>query len=447
MAMTEGDGVGSGVNASSLCASYRGFGLVERLLWLAKRQPKTRSETVPELLRVIKQSYNSKVYTDVVSMYEESGGEVSDAEWLRNVAAEVKVKLSKLKNDLALAQKAVVKENIRMALNDMGELHMEIGDYTNALRFFSRTRDYCTTQAQYVTLCINLIRAHFAKGSLSQIVPTIVRLRPSMEANGEDVVVSSQLDAIQGLVAFVEQDYLSAAESFLKVTTDLGETLNEIVICKDVAVYGGLCCVATFSRQKLKKTVLAHPTFRTLLESAPLIRDIIQNMANSDYANVFSKLRELQEHAKLDIYLSRVLENIAERIRIGAIEQYVLPFKRFSLGRMAEVFSTTPKKLEKELTGLIAKQVLHIKIDQESGCAVKWEADPRAVAFQSILEASERLVLNAQHCQFRRILKSRGVMQDTLQSPNDFGDPQSVTDDVELQTFSAGDDDYENFLA
>ena len=54
--------------------------------------------------------------------------------------------------------------------------------------------------------------------------------------------------------------YLQAAMSFLTVPANIGSTFNKILHVEDVAIYGGLCALATLDRKQLKSMV--HIVFK-----------------------------------------------------------------------------------------------------------------------------------------------------------------------------------------
>lgn len=44
---------------------------------------------------------------------------------------------------------------------------------------------------------------------------------------------------------------------FLDVSCGLGDTFNEVILPRDVAIYGGLCALATYDRSEIKaRTVI-----------------------------------------------------------------------------------------------------------------------------------------------------------------------------------------------
>jgi COP9 signalosome complex subunit 1 len=70
------------------------------------------------------------------------------------------------------------------------------------------------------------------------------------------------------------------------------------VLCPaDVAVYGGLCALASFNRQELKSKVLDNTEFRQFLEIEPQMREVIHFFYHSHYHACLSALEKWKVQA------------------------------------------------------------------------------------------------------------------------------------------------------
>lgn len=67
----------------------------------------------------------------------------------------------------------------------------------------------------------------------------------------------------------------------------------------DVAVYGTLCALATFSRTELKERVLGSTLFRKFLESEPKLVELLQKFCGSEFGICLDILNELQNQVIL----------------------------------------------------------------------------------------------------------------------------------------------------
>lgn len=65
---------------------------------------------------------------------------------------------------------------------------------------------------------------------------------------------------------------MQAASKFVDVSPELGSSFDGVVAPEDMAVYGGLCALATFSREEMKRRVLDNTSFKNFLDLVPQVR-------------------------------------------------------------------------------------------------------------------------------------------------------------------------------
>jgi hypothetical protein len=70
-------------------------------------------------------------------------------------------KLEKLDTDLKNYKSNSIKESIRRGHDDLGDHYLDCGDLSNALKCYSRARDYCTSGKHVVNMCLNVIKVCF----------------------------------------------------------------------------------------------------------------------------------------------------------------------------------------------------------------------------------------------------------------------------------------------
>ena len=68
------------------------------------------------------------------------------------------LKLEKLDTDLKNYKSNSIKESIRRGHDDLGDHYLDCGDLSNALKCYSRARDYCTSGKHVVNMCLNVIK-------------------------------------------------------------------------------------------------------------------------------------------------------------------------------------------------------------------------------------------------------------------------------------------------
>jgi COP9 signalosome complex subunit 1 len=70
---------------------------------------------------------------------------------------------------------------------------------------------------------------------------------------------------------------------FVDTNFELGNNYIDVIAQQDVAVYGGLCALASFDRAELKSKVIDNINFRNFLELMPEVRELIHDF----YARFF----------------------------------------------------------------------------------------------------------------------------------------------------------------
>lgn len=105
-----------------------------------------------------------------------------------------------------------------------------------------------------------------------------------------------------GLAELATKKYKSAAKHFLLASFDHCD-FPEMISCNNVAIYGGLCALATFDRQELQKNVISSTSFKLFLELEPQVRDVVFKFYESKYALCLKLLNEMRDNLLLGWYL------------------------------------------------------------------------------------------------------------------------------------------------
>ena len=90
---------------------------------------------------------------------------VLDQAWIETRTKKAALKLEKLDTDLKNYKSNSIKESIRRGHDDLGDHYLDCGDLNNALKCYSRARDYCTSGKHIVNMCINVIKVSIVKST------------------------------------------------------------------------------------------------------------------------------------------------------------------------------------------------------------------------------------------------------------------------------------------
>ena len=224
----------------------------------------------------------------------------SDAAWVEGVDKRAAATKERLESDLQSSRTSMAKESIRVGYNDLGEFFYRRGDLDAALKNFVRTRDYCSVARHSVEMCLSVVKASVALGSFAHVSNYVAKAEHTPDLTDPRAI--AKLRAAAGLALLHQGDYAGAARKFLECNPDHltqpakppsgtatgtaaaasssqissstagsgvsgGEepppnAFSEVIAPEDVAVYGGLCALASFDRQELKRHVVGNLSFK-----------------------------------------------------------------------------------------------------------------------------------------------------------------------------------------
>ncbi|KAJ5240877.1 uncharacterized protein N7469_002468 [Penicillium citrinum] len=321
-----------------------------------------------------------------------------DSAWVQEVQRSVRAQSDRLEHELRGYKNNLIKESIRMGNEDLGNHYYETGDLLAASKAYSRMRDYCTTPNHIASMLFKMVNVSAERGDWMGVQSNVHRLRNS-QSKPEDLLKNQpKILAALGLAQMHARSFRDAATSFLAVDPSLSDTFNEMITPNDIAVYGGLCALASMDRNELQKLVLDSPTFRQFLELEPHIRRAIAFFCNSKYRPCLDILDNYRTDYLLDLNLQRHVPALYTKIRTKSIQQYMVPFSRVTLDSMAAIFApdvvggeARPTGLNspfvQELISLIKEGVLDTRIDLERGLLVSSQADPRSEVQANTLDS------------------------------------------------------------
>lgn len=253
-----------------------------------------------------------------------------------------------------------------MGHEDMGKHCYASGDLQNAFKAYSRMREFCTAPKHIIDMSMSIIRVCIEQGNFASVQSNITKVKNLSVKTEEEEDLRAKLTAAAGLVHLSTGVYENAARSFLSCSPNLGSSFNDVISANDVAIYGGLCALASMDRHQLKAEVLDNNNFRQFLELEPYMRRAIQHYYSAKYSECLEIMEQYKNDYMLDIHLHRHVTKLYDSIRSKGIVQYFIPFSCVTMGAMAEAFRTNEADLEKELKGMIKKKLIEARIDTKN---------------------------------------------------------------------------------
>uniref|UniRef100_A0A4W3KE28 G protein pathway suppressor 1 n=1 Tax=Callorhinchus milii TaxID=7868 RepID=A0A4W3KE28_CALMI len=346
-------------------SSYSSLMRIERLLFIAEHCPQLRIEALKMALSFVQRTFNVDMYEEIHRKLTDATREVQgvpdavpeaglepptlDTAWAESTRKKALLKLEKLDTDLKNYKGNSIKESIRRGN------YIYLQNWSHVLSYVSK----------------------------AESTPEIAEQRG--ERDSQNQAVLTKLKCAAGLAELATRKYKQAAKCFLLASFDHCD-FPELLSPSNVAVYGGLCALATFDRQELQRNVISSSSFKLFLELEPQVRDIIFKFYESKYASCLKMLDEMKDNLLLDMYLAPHVKTLYTQIRNRALIQYFSPYVSADMHKMAISFNTTVGALEDELTHLILEGLINGRIDSHSKILYARDVDQRSTTFEKSLQ-------------------------------------------------------------
>jgi len=229
----------------------------------------------------VKSGQNVALYKEVIDMIGDKLGNESDPKWVERAQEQNEKQGDKLEVELCTHKLNSIKEKVRMGHNDLGNHHYAAGNLNEALKCFMRTRDYGTTTKHTLDMCLSIIQVSIEMGNFAHVVNYVTKAEAQPEQH-TDLGMVAKLRSAAGLAHLDGGKYKQAALKFTHMKIEVGKENNvpiiknihpdelcysEVLAPQDVAIYGGLCALATFDRTELATKV---PLLLFLIFPSPL---------------------------------------------------------------------------------------------------------------------------------------------------------------------------------
>ncbi|GAU92725.1 hypothetical protein RvY_04772 [Ramazzottius varieornatus] len=395
------------LDLDAFISPYTGMIKTLRLQHIAKHCPQLRVEALKIALKnIVAASQATGMYT---KLYEElsaaiqSGlkGEDGDATlppfdetWVKETKRNHDAKMEKLEHDLKNYKANSIKESIRRGHDEIAYHYLAGGDAASALRSFNNSRDYAEGPKEQAQLLANRLRAcvymqHFQNPI--QLTDQMRELESSLERanaaavkeakakdkenNGNVFIANAVVATDKGLeqswnlvracmavYRMSSGSYKDAADLFTSLVPEACD-FPMVIVGRDIAVYGTLCALAAYDRQTLKDKVINNKNFKSFLENAPEIRNLIENFHKSKFRQFLQAFEEQRNTLLLDLLFASHVEPVFRLIRQRGIVEYFRCYASVTLAEMAQEFRYTVAELQEELVKMILGNQLPARID------------------------------------------------------------------------------------
>lgn len=371
---------------------------------IARLCPPLALESLHLAIAASKNSKDTQQYVDLVQLLQsiKPDDEMAtvDTAWVEKANKLNEHETERLEHELRGYKNNLIKESIRMGQEDLGTHYLNINKLEHASKAYQKMREFCTTPKHIAEMTLKLTYIHITSRSWQSAASNAQKarslaLRPEDRARFEPVA-----QACIGLGYLGAGNYFQAAIALLAVDPSYStigpvagiDFSRAVLSANDIAVYGGLCALASMNRQQLQTTVLENSNFRNFLELEPHIRRAISFFCNAKYSQCLEILQAYRTDYLLDLFLGPHVNVLYHLIRSKSIVQYFVPFSQVTLTALTEAFPQqggTPAMMEQELVDMIQRGILDARIDTVDQLLVAPPKDSRADAHRSVMETAD----------------------------------------------------------
>ncbi|KAF2641691.1 COP9 signalosome-like protein complex subunit 1 [Massarina eburnea CBS 473.64] len=388
----------------SYISNYDGQTRLDRLRHIGSHSPYLAVDAYRIAITEAKQGKNPDLYVTLATEFEQIAPNDPlasiDTAWAEAKTKQLDSEQDKLEHELKSYKNNLIKESIRMGNEDMGHHFYARGDWSNAHKAYIRMREHCTSNKHLADMTLRLVFVSIAQKAWLTVQANVAKVDAAQVKGDDKTKLDPLISACTGLAHMSLSNFHDAAVSFTTtssafLTAEPAAGIKwqrEVLSANDVAVYGGLCALASMDRSELQEQVLNNNDFRNFLELEPHIRRAMNLFCSSKYSACLEILEGYRNDYLLDVYLSKVLGTIYGRIRTKSIVQYFIPFSCVTLDEMASKFQLTGDypTIEDELESMINDGTLNARIDLVDRLLISPPTNPRYQVHADALAMAEK---------------------------------------------------------
>ncbi|TRM67147.1 G protein pathway suppressor 1 [Schizophyllum amplum] len=430
-------------------SNYTGRAAIYRLVHIISNCPALAPDAFSLVVQHIHQSREPQLYQQALNAYEHAAAnsdvplpnptEIAtlDAKWIDEINSKNAAERVKLEVELKSYTNNMIKESIRMAHRDLGNFYRSAGDPAQALKHFTKSREYCATGQHVLEMCLSVLELLIEQRNYTHLPTYVFKAETALDAavaqeksassnptapagaskkgSADRDRIQSKLDFAQALANLGQGYYDKAAFHFLRIgpSKDLDDWLGTLIAPSDIAIYGTLCALSSYSRSAIKAQILENSVFGAYIEQEPYVRELIEAYMGSKFKIVLELLSRYSTRHALDIHLHPHASALTTSIRNWAVKLYFQPFQSIKLDRMSAAFGWSVEEVERQVVRLIQNGEISARVDSQNKILLAKKTDYRADLFEramkagnDIQEANRKVLLRMRFQQADLVIKA-----------------------------------------
>ncbi|XP_050438750.1 COP9 signalosome complex subunit 1-like isoform X1 [Adelges cooleyi] len=350
-------------NLEEYVDKYSGLTRINRIMFIAQHFPKICGDALRLALSYVLKTLNTElfklVHYKLQNNFKIRQSDVHEHEFkhrLEIMSKKAACRYEHLDKKLRKSFTCSTRHNIYKNFMYIGDHFVERGDFTKATTCYVKAKDYVDQFSQFVSWHIKIIKVKIYLQDWSAVVRSIKNESVFEDREKDshlDISYCSTLACIRGLTDLKNRCYKSAADNFLEVNFYHYDDDFEVLTKNNVAIYCGLCALASFNRLELKDKIIDNKSFKPFFGLEPKIFDAIFQLHNIKYNAYLKTLDDIKPLLLLDMYIGSHIKTIYSAIGHNTMLEYLRPLDYVDIRKMAVCLNIPLPDLESKLVQLV----------------------------------------------------------------------------------------------
>ncbi|KAJ1649242.1 cop9 signalosome complex subunit [Dispira simplex] len=311
-----------------------------------------------ELYQTLEEQYSSVAwYKDLPPL---------DTDWVKTTRRQHQATLQRWESELHTAKESLDKSGVQMALYHIGQCYFDAGDWSDALKYFTKLRTYCSNPVEFFEMYQALMATGAAMGNWVIVGSYLKQFDqvPKFDISSND---ATTLLIYRGLLALREQNFHDAAGYFQAITTLENEWTEQIISPAQLAMYITLCALVTYSRDEIHHLLHHNDFFKRSRERDSDSTAILQAYYRCDFGKCRELLQTNLTNVQYDQYLSPFATPLLQHINQAVLLQYLKAFSTIQLDTIAKALRMSLTDTQDTVLELLLKGTVQGQLDYVTG--------------------------------------------------------------------------------
>eukprot|EP01083_Nonionella_stella_P175432 610842_1 len=379
------------LNITKYASHYSGKVKIDRLLHIARVCPTKKKECYRLAVEEVRKGIDVGIYDRVMESAQKLLGANEcqfDGNWMSTQSQTNEKQVRYLEDEIQRWRNLSNREKICSSYLEAAQYCVSIGNFNTAISRYIEAKSYAGDTQMLLDINLKIMVTSIQSGQFGHVKSEASHALASEDIFKDNKFKSKVLCCL-ALYNLYNGRYDMAVHNLIECHFSVHNVFKEILSGSDIALYGGLCALASFSRLQLKKSVLDNTEFKRFLELQPKVGALIQNFYDSEYGKVMSGLNGLRNDMIVDLYLFPRVDHLLTAIRGKALVQYFSPYSAMDINKMASSFKVPVNEMEQELAVCIGDSHIKAKIDSHNKIVYASKTNKRNELFQNVLNLGE----------------------------------------------------------